>query len=298
EKGWIAQVPKGLFADGSGDDYTPVIRLHRNLPETLPEDTAPVDFAAPNGLGGMFGEKAPVLALTFDKTIADEAGRFSPVQHYRDGQPISARKYGGKGTLHWKGGVRGDCLLCDCDGYLAIPDLNPGKDSFSAAFWFYLDSEMAVEQSCDIVFSNHTYGDRKSDGLFFRIGDSILSLDINSEGVCTTLGGRIPRVASIHRFPEEFDGGWVHVIACVDREKRTYRTYLGFEEIGSDRIPEAYDGKTLDGCGTLRLGFEVENLEARSNKYLLDDFLWFDRALDEADIATLYRYYYKDSGEN
>jgi len=298
EKGWIAQIPKGLFADGSGDNYTPVVTLHRNLPEKLPEDTTPIDFSAPNGLGGLFGEKAPILALSFDKKIEDNAGNYAPVQCYRDGEPIANRKYGGKGTRHWPNGVRGDCLLCDCDGYLAIPDLKPGENSFSASFWFYLDTALTIEQSCDVVFSNNTYEDRNSDGFYFRIGDSIVSLDICSDGVSAQLGGRVPRVAKIHRLPEEFDGGWMHVIVCFDREQRTYRAYLGFKEIGSAEIPEVFDGKSLDGCGTLRLGFQVDNITSRTNKYILDDFLWFDRALDEKDIATLYQYYYNDSIEN
>jgi len=162
--------------------------------------------------------------------------------------------------------VRGDCLLCDCDGYLAIPDLKPGENSFSASFWFYLDTALTIEQSCDVVFSNNTYEDRNSDGFYFRIGDSIVSLDICSDGVSAQLGGRVPRVAKIHRLPEEFDGGWMHVIVCFDREQRTYRAYLGFKEIGSAEIPEVFDGKSLDGCGTLRQALDAKPFLVR---YLL-----------------------------
>lgn len=293
EKGWTAQIPKGLFGDGSGDSYKQVVRLHRNLPEQLPGNTEPVHVKEETGLARCFGEVAPVLALTFDGEIADEAGNYTPIQCYRDGEPIANRKYGGKGTRHVPGGIRGDCLLCDCDGYLAIPQFQAGSGSFSAAFWFYLDTELTIAQSLDTVFSNSKYADREADGIRFLVGDSQIRLFLNSNGISAKLGRNEDSMhVNAHRVPEEFDGGWMHLVVSVDRENRLYRLFCGFKELGSEQIPAALDGQPLDGCGTLRIGQQVSAIGACSNRYKIDDFLWFDRALDEADVEKLSAYYY------
>lgn len=291
EKDWTAQIPNGLFQNGNGRDYRQVVRLHRNLPENLP--TSQYAYPVKEKLEKLFGEKKPVLALTFDGEIKDEAGNYVPVQCYRDGEPITARKYGSKGTRHIRGGMQGDCLLCDVDGYLAIPELKPGTGSFSAAFWFYLDTELSIQQSTDTVFSNNSYGNVQSDGFRFRIGDSLFTMILTTDGVSALLGRNEDSITvGAHRIPEEFDGGWMHVTVVVDREQSIYRLYCGFQEIGTEKLPENLQDKNMDGCGTLRIGHQVGGIGAHSNQYMIDDFFWFDWALGQSDVERLYTYYY------
>ena len=292
--GWTAQIPSGLFSDGSGNDYRQVVTLHRNMPETLPCSASSPQFASPDGLGGIFGDKAPILALTFDADANDASGRHTTVRCYRDGVPIEHRIYGSKGTQHVRGGAQGNCMQFDRDGYLAIPNLCPGTQSFSAAFWYCLETDLAIQQQLETVFSNNTYGVPESDGFNFKMGDSLITLSLCSDGICTKLGRNEQSITvGAHRFPEEFDGGWMHMIVVVDRENELYRLFCGFKELGSERIPHTLYGKSLDGCGTLRLGQQTNEATAYSNRHLLDDFLWFDRALTDSDIEKLYRYYYK-----
>ena len=264
------------------------------MPHDLPKNTDPIAFFADNGIGGLFGERAPILALTFDGKISDAAGNYKTVLCYSDGAPIESRKYGGKGIRHVKNGVRGECIMYDRDGYLAIPSLCPGCGSFSASFWFRLEHEWYRTQSYDTVFSNKSYANNNSDGFCMRIGDSTITFALQSGDASVKLGRHEYSIREgSHTFPEDFDGGWMHLIVSVDREKRLYRLYCGFELLGTAEIPESFDGKALDGCGELRIGYEVPPTSgsAISNLYMMDDFLWFDRSLDDNDIETLRRYY-------
>lgn len=292
--GWTAQIPAGLFSDGSGADYQPVVVPHRNCPADLPRNTAPIPFGAENGIGGLFGDGAPKLALLFDKTLADAAGNYETVPCYADGAPITERKYGGKGIRHVPGGVRGDAILYDRDGYLSIPDFKVGDGSFTAAFWFRLEHDWYRTQSYDTVFSNKSYADMDSDGICMRIGDSTITFLMKSGDAAVKFGRHETSVAiGAHNLPEDFDGGWMHLTVVLDRENRQYRLYCGFEEIGTCEIPDCFDGLPLDGCGDLRIGYELPpmNTNAITNQYMMDDFLWFDRALTEDEIARLREYY-------
>ena len=293
-RGWTAQIPAGLFSDGSGADYTPVTRLHRNMPEVLPENNTPVPYHAENGLGNLFGDGAPVCAITFDDAIADEAGGRTLVRRYNDGAQIAERKYGGKGIRHVPGGIRGDAILYDQDGYLSVPDLHPGCGSFTAALWFRLEHDWYRSRSIDSVFSTKTYGDPDSDGISLRIGDSTFTVYMKSGDAVGKLGRHNTsiRIGSI-AFPEEFDGGWMHLTLVFDRENRRFRLYCGFALLGEEEIPASFDGRTFDGCGEFRIGYEIVHgeTEAITNQYMMDDFLWFDRALTEEDIRILREYY-------
>jgi len=288
EGGWTGQVPKGLFADGSGDNYTPVVRLHKNFPEMLPKDKYTPSFDTKEGLRGVFGEKKPVLAMTFDEAINDEAENFMPEQCYRNGETILAQWYGSKGIRLMRGGVRGNCVLCNGDGYILVPGLRPGNKSFAAAFWLYLDDGSYVGQSGNTVFSTKKYGDLKSDGCCLMWGSDTWYFRVNTGGVEAVVTGNESKFV----FPEEFDGGWVHVIASVDREQQNIRLFFGFKEVGTAPLPKKLAGKSFDGCGEFRVGMEVLRYKAVNNQYRLDDFLWFDRALSEEDVALLKQYYY------
>ncbi|MBR4866162.1 MAG: alkaline phosphatase family protein [Clostridia bacterium] len=294
--GWTAQIPQGLFTDDSGCAYTPVTVLHRNQPAQLPWDTAPIAYRGEEGIGTLLGDKAPILALCFDDDLSDATGNYQTVPCYRDGAPTVTRKYGGKGIRHVPGGIRGNAILYERDGYLSIPNFTPGNGSFSVALWFRLEHEWYRDQSTDTVFSTKSYANRNSDGVSLQIGDSTITLHLQSGDAAALLGRNETDIrVGAHTFPEAFNGGWIHLILSVDRENRIYRLYCGFEELGSEAIPSSLDGRSLDGCGELRIGHQTPSTDcsAITNQYMMDDFLWFDRALTPEDVALLRSCYYR-----
>jgi len=235
----------------------------------------------------VFGEKAPILALMFDASLEDETGHFPARQVHRNGDSVDERWIGCKGIRRVRGGVRGNCILCNGDGYMFVPGLNPGIGSFTAAFWLHLDDSSYVASQSNILFSTKTYGDFESDGCSLQFCCDQFSFRADVDGVNSEINGFV--------MPDEFDGGWLHVIVSVDRERRTVRVFNGFREIiskkGEMALSKKLDGKSFDGTGNLRIGFEETRCMALNDQYMLDDFLWFDRAFDEKDVEILRKYY-------
>jgi len=251
----------------------------------MDKNTPPFD--SEEGLSGIFGDDKPVLAMTFDTAIRDEAENFAPKQCYRNGETILAAWYGSKGIRLMRGGVRGNCVFCDCDGYISVPKLKPGNQSFAAAFWLYLEEDSYGTQGINTLFSTKEYANIKSDGCCLMWGNGGLCFRVDIDGVVPSVGENYLEAV----FPHGYDGGWLHVIVSVDREQKNIRLFCGFQEIGRVPLSETLEGKIFDGCGEFRIGVEGGKCRADNKSFRLDDFLWFDRALSDADIELLRKYY-------
>ena len=250
--GFVGQIPAGLF-----EGYVPserkmvgrrsFIHTHRDTPSDV--------------LGQYACKEAIMSALFFDGNANDF---------------VSGNETEICGKLKfYSAGYYGDCAELGSRGYVKIPAVKLGRESFSVSLWINRDysvpeghlptifatSDIAdVEHGVAYCFDNHR--------TVFKVAGISTELDI----------------------PVCFGDGWTNFIIVVDREANTVTQYVNFDKPVTHALPESVKGMDFD-----HLPFTVGNDATGSeNDYLnffTDDFILFRGALTGEVVTELDKYY-------
>ncbi len=258
---WTARVPSGLF-EGVVAGERPVYtlpesnRAHENVP--TPE------AGSAGHISNFITDKALTHYLTFDGDITDECGAATT----KEGNLYFVEGYFGKGVSLY-------------DGHISIPDYAPGTDSFTVSLW--VDTQGV--NSDPPLFSNKDW----SSG-----GNSGYALCLRSDGdVRFNVGDGSNRMDMSHRLPDDFRTGWMHVALVVDREAGEVRIALDFGDFQTQALPETLKDDSFDAYNLLNLGQDGTGSYSASLAATVDEFMVFDGAMTQTELAALAEYYGK-----
>ena len=258
---WTARVPSGLF-EGVVAGERPVYvvpegdRAHENVP--TPE------VGSAGHIANFITDKNLTTYLTFDGDITDECGA------------VTAKT----GNLYFVEGYFGEGVSL-YDGHVSVSDYAPGTDSFTVSLWVKTQGV----NSDPPLFSNKDWASG---------GNSGYVLCLRSGGdVCFNVGNGSDRLDMSHELPKDFRAGWMHVALVVDRLAGEVKIALDFGDFRTQALPEALKGASFDAYDVLNIGQDGTGAYSASLAATVDEFMIFDGALTEAELAKLAEYYGK-----
>ncbi len=258
---WTARVPSGLF-EGVVAGERPVY----TIPEgTRTHENVPTPEAGSAGhISNFITDKALTHYLTFDGDITDECGAATT----KEGNLYFVEGYFGKGVSLY-------------DGHISIPDYAPGTDSFTVSLWVNTQGV----NSDPPLFSNKDWSSGNNSGY---------ALCLRSDGdVRFNVGDGSNRMDMSHRLPTDFRAGWMHVALVVDREAGEVRIALDFGDFQIQALPEALKGASFDAYNLLNIGQDGTGSYSASLAATVDEFMVFDGAMTQTELAALAEYYGK-----
>ena len=258
---WTARVPSGLF-EGVEASERPVYVDPNNdrTHSTVATPTKDSDAYVTN----FITDKELVHYLPFDGNADDMCG----------GQTSVVRK-----LYYIEDGYFGQSVSL-VDGYASIESYAPGTDSFSVSLWL----KTGGVSSDPALFSNKNWDYGGNPGY-------ILSINSGS-AVKFNLGNGSGRVDVEYKLPLDYKNNWIHMTLVVDREANEIRFAFDFGEFQTYTMGEEWRSVSFDAANVLNIGQDsTGNYAALSGE--IDEFMIFDGALTEEDLASLAAYYGK-----
>ncbi len=260
--GFSSQVPTGIF-ENTRDYFIPEAKSYNIATRQTPE------FGGKDGLSGYISADKIKLAVSFDETMADAAGKNTPTV---------------RGNIkYYNGGINGSFAEVGITGNACYENIKIGNESFSLCFWAKIDHSL---DGCPAVCGNKDWFWKNSAGkgfvFSFRNSDTMLNI-ADGNGNCEEY---------IVPFPEDITEGWIHTTAVLDKEKKEYRCYYNFKHHLTVKVDDEliFDLDAMPFClGDDGLG--EYNSKVNKSLLCLDDFILFGEALNEDDINALKKYY-------
>lgn len=259
---WTARVPSGLF-EGVGAGERPEFVWPGN--EFRVHESVPTPAEGEEGyISNFITDKKLTYYLPFDGDNSDKCG----AEVLEDGK------------FYFVDGYFGKAVMLD-DGYLRIPEYDPGTESFTVSMWMKLDGIDFVDYP---LFSNQNVNVGISRGFAFWLNNGgIAKFDLFGKG------GK--RIDSESQLPAGFRSGWVHVMLVADRAAETVDVYYDFIKVGTLVLPDMLKGSAFDGYGYLNIGILSSDESIAYPSITLDEFMVFDGALTADEIAEFSKYY-------
>ena len=260
-KTWTGRVPSGLFKGVSAIERPVYVdKNSERYHETEPTPQKGSDAYITN----FIDENKLLTYLPFDGNTTDVCG--------------GSISEGGK--LYFIDGYYGKGVSLD-DGYVSINNYAPGTNSFTVSMWL-----KAEDNSGDpAVLSNKDWEKGYNKGW-------ILSLR-NGNDLRFNAGNGSSRMDADGVLPKNFNEGWMHVLLIVDREGGMVHISYDFGTLSSTAIPASLKNSSFDAFSCLNIGQDGTGKYGISLPATMDEFMIFDGALSESEIASLAAYYNK-----
>ena len=164
-------------------------------------------------------------------------------------------------------------------GYITLPDYDPGTDSFTITLW----AKISDINGDPALFATKNWGSGANPGFALGITSSNLHANIGS--------GQGHRVDSKPSTPADFMNEWVHYTLVVDRDARQMKVSINFGQFYTVNIPTELVNAPYEGLGVLAIGQDATGAYGSTMTCVVDEFMVFNRALTEADLAALAQSY-------
>ena len=265
EDGFSAQIPDGIFPEVQGT----YMKYEQKVLEVETKPTP--DYGdKENGITAFIPEERIKAYFAFDNNTKDSTGKNKTLEH-------NVVKYYSQGIY----GSRGEL---GNTGYITLPELKFGDESFTVAAWMRNDSTIdeppAICGTKDWFWRN-----RDCEGFMFSM---------RARSSMFNIGTGDDHLEIITAFPEDVADGWIHIAVTVDREKNEIRFYHNFRLANTVELEEKFrvsaDNPEYpftvgnDGAGTY-------NNEKYQLIFNMDDLFIFDGAFTDEDIKKLKAYY-------
>ncbi|MBR5261515.1 MAG: alkaline phosphatase family protein, partial [Oscillospiraceae bacterium] len=259
-KYWTAVVPGDMFEDVPVTNrpveppipYDYEYRTHENEPTPR--------VGSEEHLTDYFDKNQITAYLTFDGNTTDFKGNTT----------VSG------GDYSFVEGFYGEAIQFD-GGYVELPSVNPGKNSFSVSLWFKSDGV----SSDPCLVSNKNWGNGSQIGFV---------LSLRQHDVKFNAGDGTNRMDKEYKLPKDYKGGWVNVVLVVDRDTDTVKLSYDFGPLVSTDIPGSLITDSFNGISGLVIG------QDGTKKYdplgaIIDEVIVFKGAIKQTDITELAKYY-------
>ena len=252
---WTSRVPSGLFEGvtaGERPVYTIKYAYEHRTREVMSTPTGP--DAAP----AVLGKDRVLVYLPFDGDVKDALGKYDTAQ---------------TGTLYFVDGYFGKSAQFD-DGFVTISNCQPGKSSFSVAFWMKTNG---VDDDPSII-SNKDWRNGTLPGCVLALRPGDVKFNVGNNG---------PRMDKEYRLPIDFRDGWVHVVFVADREAGEIRFCYDFGEFERTELPEEFKEVDFNGLPTLNIGQDGTGEYRVNLGAKLDEVILIKGALTKDDVSAL-----------
>ena len=231
-------------------------RVHENVP--TPET------GSEGHISNFITDKNLTTYLTFDGNVTDVYG--AATQSH--------------GSITYTEGYFGQAATLD-NGYVTVPNGTPSTDSFSISLWV---NTTGVTKDPPL-FSNKDWDSGKNPGY-------LLSINENG-GLKFNAGDGSNRTDLEVTLPLDYRYGWMHVILVVDSAAGQIKIAVDFGEFKTLTLPEALRESPFDALDVLTIGQDSTGVYYVPLTASIDEFMIFDGALTEAELAQLAAYYGK-----
>ena len=208
-------------------------------------------------------DKSLKTYLTFDGSAADATGQTAVTE---------------KGTLTYTDGVYGQAVSLE-KGYISLADRQPGMDSFTVAMWI----KTSGVSSDPVLVGNKDWNTGTNKGF-------VLSLRVSGD-VKFNVGDGANRADKEYYLPNDYRAGWVYVVLVVDRERGEVKLSYDFGDFETLMLPSSLKDDSFNAYETLNVGQDGTGRYPATCKVVMDEFMLFDGALTEEDLAALADYY-------
>jgi len=261
---WWSRVPAGIF-EGVGGGERPMYISDSNVRyrESLPTPEKDSEGYITN----FITDKELKYYLTFDETAEDSMGN----------------KVEAEDDYYFIEGIYGKGMWFD-NGYLSIPEYTTGGESFTISFW--LKQEGCFEES--VIFSNKDKTNPANKGYSITISDNRID-----PSILFNVGDGEKSKDRSYKLPKDYQDGWVNVIFVYDAEEGNARIAFDFGKFTKITLGEELAKDMFEGNDTLCIGYDYTGRLFNTLNAGLDEFMQFDGAFTEADVAALAEYYAK-----
>ena len=256
---WSSRVPSDLFDGVVAPEKRP-----GNVPGRY-HDSEPTPTLGSDGYVTNFVDNNLSVYLPFDNNTNDVCGGSTTE----------------KGSITYTDGYFGQGATLN-KGYVALDDLSLDKKSFTVSLW--INTKALSSDPC--IFSNKNWDRGGNSGFVISIrkdngGD--IRVNYGKDGAL--------RTDLDISLPADYVNGWVHLIVIVDRENNKLGACIDFGNIKTGNIPENLQGTSLDTSYSYNIGQDGRGSYGASLPSTLDEFMIFDGAFTQEDVANLAKYY-------
>ena len=255
---WDSFVPQEMFTDNMTPEKRPDDVIADRTSEPTPEK------GSEKAIENFIDTSKLRVGLFFDGGINDIVG---------------TEEVKTVGTVYYPDGWYGSSLRVSSEGYLSLPGLRFGNDSFTVCMWLKVDDGVGGDPA---VFSNKNWVSGMNNGFVycyngaskFNVGNTSIRDDFN------------------YGEPEDFTK-WNHVILSVDRKSGEVKVYTNFRETARDVLKSGFDNSSFDSGLPFNVGQDGTGRYNCAFSGQVDDLLVFDGAFTADDAEKLGKYYLK-----
>ena len=252
---WTSRVPSGLFK-GVVAKERPVHRV-KYAYEHREHASSPTPKVGSDAVS-ILGKERVRLYLPFDGDAKDATGK-------------SAAKERGK--LSFVDGYFGQGAQFE-DGYVTLSNCQPGKNSFSLAFWMKTDGV----SSDPVILTNKDWSGGS------RLGFVVA---LRARDIKFNYGDGKNRMDADGTLPNDYYGGWVYVVVVVDREAGEVKISYDFNRFEIFQIKEEFLNVSFDSFPELAIGQDATGKYKDKLDAVLDEFLLIDGVMTNSDVSKL-----------
>ncbi len=260
--GFSSQVPVGIFTDAGDNYYVPLAKQSYIQPKKTP------DFYAENGITAFLPKEKIKLAMFLDNSLNDASGQHRGKEH-------GLVKY-------YSDGVRGAYAEFGKTGHVTFDDVSVGDNSFSIALWIKIDRSIS-EAPAVCGNKDWWWQNRRGRGFVLALRCADVWFNIGTGDDCFDL---------MTTFPDDISDGWIHTIVTFDKEKKELRTYYNFKLVHCAKLED----KCISNFDSMPFtvgddGLGIYNCETHDFLIHIDDLLFLDGTLSDAELESFTKYY-------
>lgn len=265
ENGYSAQVPDGIFPEING-----TYRVPKQKELVIETKETPKFKDSENSITNFIPEDKIKCAFFFDNNTEEATGKWNCIEH-------KVVKYYSQGIF----GSRGELGRT---GYITIPDMKFGENSFTVSAWLRNDS--SIDEPPAICGTKDWFWRNRDDKGFM--------FSMRARSSMFNIGTGDSHLEIITAFPEDVGDGWMHIMVTVDREKNELRFYHNFKLANTIAIEEKFRVSCDNDNNPFTIGNDgtgTYNNEKYDLIFNMDDLFIFDSALTDDEIENLKKYY-------
>lgn len=212
-----------------------------------------------------------IAHLTFDKTVADATGNYETEAN---------------GTAYYNEGYLGEALSVN-NNSVSIENLDLSTNTLTFSTWIKVTNLVGSDP---VVFANKSWHSGMNAGILVCVHSyGYIQVNIADGNVRTDL--------KVNYDPNALKE-WMNVIVVIDRDESRVGLSINFGDLTFADLNGTLSNSSLNTDKDLVIGQDGTTEYTSYLKALVDDFMIFDGAFDQDDVAALATYYGEKASEN
>lgn len=208
--------------------------------------------------------KTPLAHLTFDKNYTDATGNYETTSN---------------GSISYTEGYLGSAMSIN-NSSVSLESFNPDTDTLTFATWVKVNK---LEGGDPVLFANKSWKSGLNTGILVCIHNlGYIQVNVADGATRTDLNVN---------YTSDILSDWMHLVVVLDRESNTIGLSINFGTLTTVNLEAGLSESSLSTSYDLVIGQDGTEAYTAYLKAYIDDFIIFDGAFDQDDIASLATYY-------